>query len=162
MCCVFSRKRLEANLHSQGAGSIWERNSLESSHPTRDWTLMWWRATWHQKYPDRGWKSTQQGGEDGASLHPSGSCNSKILQCLSPLPHHNCSFFKFLHWSIDSYQCYQCCDGYRYIAKGFSHTYPLSPKLPAHPGCHITLSRAPCALQYRCIMELFSGHTCYI
>ena len=27
------------------------------------------------------------------------------------------------------------------------------PKLPAHPGCHITLSRVPCVLQYRCITE---------
>ena len=25
--------------------------------------------------------------------------------------------------------------------------YPLSPTLPSHPGCHITLSRAPCAVQ---------------
>jgi len=25
--------------------------------------------------------------------------------------------------------------------------YPFSPKLPSHPGCHITLSRVPCAIQ---------------
>ena len=25
--------------------------------------------------------------------------------------------------------------------------YPFSPKLPFHPGCHITLSRVPCAIQ---------------
>ena len=24
------------------------------------------------------------------------------------------------------------------------YTYPFSPKLPSHPGCHITLSRVPC------------------
>ena len=24
---------------------------------------------------------------------------------------------------------------------------PFSPRLPSHPGCHITLSRVPCALQ---------------
>ena len=27
------------------------------------------------------------------------------------------------------------------------YTYPFSPKLPSHPGCHITLSRVPCAIQ---------------
>ena len=26
----------------------------------------------------------------------------------------------------------------------YIHTYPFSPKLPSHPGCHITLSRVPC------------------
>ena len=25
--------------------------------------------------------------------------------------------------------------------------YPLSPKLSSHPGCHISLSRVPCAIQ---------------
>ena len=25
--------------------------------------------------------------------------------------------------------------------------YPFSPKLPFHPGCHITLSRVPCTIQ---------------
>ena len=25
--------------------------------------------------------------------------------------------------------------------------YPLSPKLSSHPGCHITLSRVPCAIE---------------
>ena len=25
--------------------------------------------------------------------------------------------------------------------------YPLSPKFPSHPGCHVTLSRVPCAIQ---------------
>ena len=29
----------------------------------------------------------------------------------------------------------------------YIHTYPFSPKLPSHPGCHITLSRVPCAVQ---------------
>ena len=103
--CVFPKETGSPFICHQGPGCIWERNSLESSHPTRDWTLMWWRASWHQKYPGRGWKSTQQGCEDGASLRPSGSWNSKILQGLSPLPHHNCSFFKFLPWSRESYQC---------------------------------------------------------
>ena len=27
------------------------------------------------------------------------------------------------------------------------YKYPFSPKFPYHPGCHITLSRVPCALQ---------------
>ena len=26
--------------------------------------------------------------------------------------------------------------------------YPFSPKLPSHPGCHITLSRVPLAIQW--------------
>ena len=29
----------------------------------------------------------------------------------------------------------------------YIYMYPFSPKLPSHPGCHITLSRVPCALQ---------------
>ena len=27
------------------------------------------------------------------------------------------------------------------------HVYPFSPKFPSPPGCHITLSRVPCAVQ---------------
>jgi len=27
------------------------------------------------------------------------------------------------------------------------HMYPFSPKLPSHPGCHITWSRVLCAMQ---------------
>ena len=27
------------------------------------------------------------------------------------------------------------------------YMYPFSPKLPSHPGCHITLSRVPCTIQ---------------
>ena len=30
----------------------------------------------------------------------------------------------------------------------YIYMYPLSPKLPSHPGYHITLSRVPCAIQY--------------
>ena len=45
----------------------------------------------------------------------------------------------------------QCCDSLRWTAKGLSHTYkcihPFSPKLPSDLGCHITLSRVPCAMQ---------------
>ena len=42
----------------------------------------------------------------------------------------------------------QRCDSFRWTAMGLSHTYsvyPFSPrpKLPSHPGCHITLSRVP-------------------
>ena len=33
------------------------------------------------------------------------------------------------------------------------HMYPFSPRLPSHPGCHITQSRAPCAIQ-----QLLAGH----
>ena len=28
----------------------------------------------------------------------------------------------------------------------FIYIYPFSPKPPSHPGCHITLSRVPCAI----------------
>ena len=27
------------------------------------------------------------------------------------------------------------------------YTYPFSPKLPSHPGCHVALSRVSCAIQ---------------
>ena len=29
----------------------------------------------------------------------------------------------------------------------YMYMYPFSPKLLSHPGCHITLSRVPCAIQ---------------
>ena len=50
------------------------------------------------------------------------------------------------YWSITNSQC---CDSFACTAKGPSPTYicPLSPKLPSHPGCHITLSRSPYAIQ---------------
>ena len=32
--------------------------------------------------------------------------------------------------------------------------YPFSPKLPSHPGCHITLSRAPCAVYSRSLLVI--------
>ena len=38
--------------------------------------------------------------------------------------------------------------------------YPLSPKLPSHPGCHITLSRVPCAVQYILVRYQFSVCQC--
>ena len=31
--------------------------------------------------------------------------------------------------------------------QSYIYMYPFSPKLPTHLGCHITLSRVPCALQ---------------
>ena len=41
--------------------------------------------------------------------------------------------------------------------------YPFSPELPSHPGCHITLRRILCAIQYHCIMELFKRtHLLYL
>ena len=39
---------------------------------------------------------------------------------------------------------------YQVDSKGsqpYIHMYPFSPKLPSDPGCHITLSRVPCAIQ---------------
>ena len=30
----------------------------------------------------------------------------------------------------------------------YIHMYPFSPKLPSHPGCHMTLSRIPRAIQW--------------
>ena len=35
------------------------------------------------------------------------------------------------------------CEG----TQPYINMYPFSPKLPSHPGCHITLSRVPCAIQ---------------
>ena len=52
-----------------------------------------------------------------------------------------------LHWSIADEQC---CDGFKWTAKGLSHTYTCihSPlNLPTHPGCRSTVNRVPCAIQ---------------
>ena len=32
-------------------------------------------------------------------------------------------------------------------AQQYMYLHPFSPKLPSHPGCHITLGRAPCAIK---------------
>ena len=37
----------------------------------------------------------------------------------------------------------------------YIYMYPFSPKLPSHPGCHTTLSRVPCAVQYDLVGDLF-------
>ena len=31
--------------------------------------------------------------------------------------------------------------------QSYMYMFPFSPKLPSHPGCHKTVSRAACALQ---------------
>ena len=44
----------------------------------------------------------------------------------------------------------QCCDSFMWIVQGLSHTYTWIPfpQTPfSRPGCHITLSRIPCAIQ---------------
>ena len=41
--------------------------------------------------------------------------------------------------------------------KGLSHTYTcylFSPQFPSHPGCHITSSRVPCAIQNVLVIHL--------
>ena len=40
--------------------------------------------------------------------------------------------------------------------------YPLSPKLPSHPGCHITLNRVPCATQRSLLVIHFKYSNVYI
>ena len=32
------------------------------------------------------------------------------------------------------------------VTQPYIHMYPFSPNLPSHSGCHITLSRVPCAI----------------
>ena len=51
-----------------------------------------------------------------------------------------------LYWSIAGQPC---CDGFRWTAGASAvHIHvSLLPHTPAHPGCHMTLSRAPCALE---------------
>ena len=39
----------------------------------------------------------------------------------------------------------------------YKYTYPFSPKLPSHPGCQITLSSVPCAIQYGYQSWVFFG-----
>ena len=44
----------------------------------------------------------------------------------------------------------QCCDIFKVNSEGtqpYIYMYPFSPKLPSHPGSHITLHRVPCAIQ---------------
>ena len=32
------------------------------------------------------------------------------------------------------------------MTQPYIYVYPFSPRLPSHPGCHITWSRVPCVL----------------
>ena len=44
----------------------------------------------------------------------------------------------------------KCCNSSRYTAEQLNHIlymYPFSPKVPSHPGCHVTLSRVSCAIE---------------
>ena len=51
-------------------------------------------------------------------------------------------------WLIADYRCY---NSFRWKVKEgiqpYMYMYPFSPKLPSHTGCHITLSKVPCAIQ---------------
>ena len=59
------------------------------------------------------------------------------------------SFLKtssILFWVIAYRQCYS----FKWTANRTQphiHMCPFAPKLPSHPGCHITLNRVPCILQ---------------
>jgi len=43
-------------------------------------------------------------------------------------------------YPVDNIVMVSCGQPYLYM-------YSFSPKLPSYPGCHITLSRVPCAMQ---------------
>lgn len=65
------------------------------------------------------------------------------------------SFIKLfiLHWSIADEQC---CDHFRWTAKGLSRTYTcIHPPLnsPAHPGCHLTVNQSSCCYS-RCLLVI--------
>ena len=57
-----------------------------------------------------------------------------------------------LYWGIASWQC---CDRFRWLAKGLGRPYTCIHSLPppSHPGWHITLSRGPRAAQ-----EVLTGY----
>ena len=42
----------------------------------------------------------------------------------------------------------------------YVYMYPFFPKLPSHPGCHITLSRAPCAIPQNLVGYPFKIQQC--
>ena len=77
-------------------------------------------------------------------------------------------FFKklfILYWSIADYVVMVSGGQQRDSA---AHTrVPLSPKLPSHPGCHITLSRAPWTHPYfhsssLCLLKGYSFCSCSV
>ena len=89
------------------------------------------------------------------------SPGSPLKNSLEHTGHHYRPFFNFPQWAASIYTQFlsfdfywgiadwQCCDSFKWTAKGLSHTYmfPFTPKLTSYSGCHITLSRVPCALQ---------------
>ena len=42
------------------------------------------------------------------------------------------------------------------------YMHPFSPKLPSHPGCHITLSRVPCAVYSRSLLVIHFIYSMYM
>ena len=42
------------------------------------------------------------------------------------------------------------------------HAYPFSPKFPSPPGCHITLSRVPYAIQSSLLVIHFKYSSAYM
>ena len=50
-------------------------------------------------------------------------------------------------WATRHLADQQCCDILRQTSKGLNQSYTyIHPPTPLHPGCHIILSRVPCAL----------------
>ena len=41
----------------------------------------------------------------------------------------------------------------------YTYMCPFSPKLPSHPGCHVTLSRVPCAAYSRALLVVCFKYT---
>lgn len=76
----------------------------------------------------------------------------RLYQFLPFLCRHSLHFFFFknlfiLYWTRADWQC---CDSFRWIEgiQPYTCMYLLSPKHPSPPGCHITLSRVPCAVRW--------------
>ena len=44
----------------------------------------------------------------------------------------------------------------------YTYMYPFFPKLPSHPGCHITLGRVPCAIQRSLMVIHFTYNSGYM
>ena len=65
------------------------------------------------------------------------------------------------HWATElnwTYSQLTMSWWFQWDSKGtqpYIYMYPFSPKPPSHPGCHMTLSRVPCAVQ-----QVLAGSAC--
>ena len=90
------------------------------------------------------------------SLHPCSSgvecCSEAVMDCQRLHFFFVCLFVFWTFYFVLEYSRLTVCQVNSKGTQPSICVYPFSPNLPSHPGCHITLSRVPCAIWYRSLL----------